>query len=934
MSNPIPPLVCDSPPPIDDDFEPSDDDFGAFEGAEESMSPREEKSSSVEAKFELPVPEIHSVAEACDVETLPQREDPLGEAEEHQEQEVKEDVEKSAPAEQDLRLGDDVVVKRCESPPSLVLSEDFSRFPDEPPADSNSSDEVSLPSLHLDSGGESKSVTPTFAPVPDNTDAFVIAEDDKVGHDAEESFGDFAEFTSAAAPVSAISSSEPEKSAAETIDFVADFSQFDASASAVVSANQSRDNQLEDDDEFGDFSDFQQEAATTAVIDTTNLNSQFLSALDLLFPKAPESADEEARGVKIDDETAKSQILEDLRDFEASKAIQYQWLNSSSNQCLIRSLGIDSRNILYGGKWNSSMPRFAANLGFSPLQPMKPGAGASSAFSMSQTRSDAASAGVTEVPAAQFDWTSAGLVNPLDEYEKNHLLVIDPASQAHTLLLDLEQLVVVANLDKINLDSSSSCSVAVHRTPADDAWADVAPATARHLINIRASDDDDKSLHDGLDWSIFDNIHSNSSKSLASNGDGFTNKCPNKHLHNSFDTFLDISAPKVLPKPDDSEDPQDQSESVAAAAPAAAAEPGDVVVAKEVSAAGVRPTPQAAFSQPLRETHIFTPSKSSNPVARDVVSELGESKVVVKEYRDVEYNPDKVAAAAAATTRLDDDFSDFTEFKGAEVVKQEVAQEVIQRNPPTESPYRAPQSAVAFTKPTFGVSPTEEIVNGGMASPEDDFSDFQSVTPPHSAAGSQMAPVLQPLSVAKLTEGSPKIAWPSPGINPDEMARLEAIFPQKRPEKVEMKVAAKGRDEDEWSDFVSGNISTSNRDDDWTDFMSGGAPAQKALQQGPNFSSWTTPQLPPPQFTAWHHSNIFNPPQFGGQATDKVMNNGQINGFPLVNPSLATITSGNQRYPAGRRVARDPQSISVIPDMSFRAPKSLINLPRSGFAKK
>lgn len=34
MSNPIPPLVCDTPPPIDDDFEPFDDDFGAFEGAE------------------------------------------------------------------------------------------------------------------------------------------------------------------------------------------------------------------------------------------------------------------------------------------------------------------------------------------------------------------------------------------------------------------------------------------------------------------------------------------------------------------------------------------------------------------------------------------------------------------------------------------------------------------------------------------------------------------------------------------------------------------------------------------------------------------------------------------------------------------------------------------------------------------------------------
>lgn len=35
-----------------------------------------------------------------------------------------------------------------------------------------------------------------------------------------------------------------------------------------------------------------------------------------------------------------------------------------------------------------------------------------------------------------------------------------PASHAHTLLLDLEQLVVVANLDKIKLDSSSTCLVA------------------------------------------------------------------------------------------------------------------------------------------------------------------------------------------------------------------------------------------------------------------------------------------------------------------------------------------------------------------------------------------------------------------------------------------------------------------------------------------
>lgn len=67
------------------------------------------------------------------------------------------------------------------------------------------------------------------------------------------------------------------------------------------------------------------------------------------------------------------------------------------------------------------MPRFAANLGFSPLQPMKPvtnapggvlkpivgGGGGAAAVMMSSAT------GIADVPAAQFDWDSSGLVNPL-----------------------------------------------------------------------------------------------------------------------------------------------------------------------------------------------------------------------------------------------------------------------------------------------------------------------------------------------------------------------------------------------------------------------------------------------------------------------------------------------------------------------------------------
>lgn len=65
-------------------------------------------------------------------------------------------------------------------------------------------------------------------------------------------------------------------------------------------------------------------------------------------------------------------------------------------------------------KWNSSMPRFAANLSFDPIQPqtiLQPTKVESSKASIS---GEPVAAPSSDVPAAQFDWSSAGLVNPLD----------------------------------------------------------------------------------------------------------------------------------------------------------------------------------------------------------------------------------------------------------------------------------------------------------------------------------------------------------------------------------------------------------------------------------------------------------------------------------------------------------------------------------------
>ncbi|XP_019561249.3 mucin-5AC isoform X1 [Aedes albopictus] len=265
------------------------------------------------------------------------------------------------------------------------------------------------------------------------------------------------------------------------------------------------DDGVSDDDDFGDFSDFKQSdgttsaeavaaAATTSVAPTSRSYlfqpESILSIISGMFPTCAteDNQDDTGQVVHWANLLQRNKVHNELNDMDATQALSYQYPNSESNKSLIRALGIDSRNILFGPKWNSSMPRFAANLSFSPLEPMKPVSSSSgnsiSSSSSAATINSSSSAGRQEapgsrhhashsqhhlafgldplhpttgppltasgalagnVPAVQFDWNSSGLVNPLE------------ASHAHTLLLDLEQLEVMANLkDKINIDSSSS----------------------------------------------------------------------------------------------------------------------------------------------------------------------------------------------------------------------------------------------------------------------------------------------------------------------------------------------------------------------------------------------------------------------------------------------------------------------------------------------
>uniref|UniRef100_A0A8W7Q2Z3 Aftiphilin clathrin-binding box domain-containing protein n=1 Tax=Anopheles coluzzii TaxID=1518534 RepID=A0A8W7Q2Z3_ANOCL len=223
-------------------------------------------------------------------------------------------------------------------------------------------------------------------------------------------------------------------------------------ASTIVSEHQHEDDNVgdDDDDDFGEFSDFKQPEATVsapALSTATSLPTFSMESvqklLEAMFPSAvpePVGTDTGQQAVAAN-HIPTSKLHTQLQDFDNTSALAYQYSKSSSSKTLVTALGIDSRNIMYGPKWNSSMPRFAANLSFNPLEPLKPAtapgaasvsakeAGSSeksancppaskpaapSSLSIALDPLQVAAVGSASVPAAQFDWNSSGLVNPLE----------------------------------------------------------------------------------------------------------------------------------------------------------------------------------------------------------------------------------------------------------------------------------------------------------------------------------------------------------------------------------------------------------------------------------------------------------------------------------------------------------------------------------------
>ncbi|XP_068154114.1 uncharacterized protein Afti isoform X2 [Drosophila tropicalis] len=777
-----------------------------------------------------------------------------------------------------------------------------------------------------DSFTQFEEATDAVAPPVIQNAAPAINDDVAVNDDDDDDFGDFADFSAAPpAPMPALAASVTIPNASEPVhtqpeDRFDDFQEFTSPAHVK---NELDDNDDDDDDDFGDFSEPPPPPHLSAVVPPPpppapkhlGINERIKPVLEAMFPSTAIS--------QIDEAVGHSQLLAQRKPLnfgaiEQAQALNYQWVNSEMRHSLVRSLGIDSRNILFGDKWNSSMPRFAANLSFDPLKPLKTTSTASNLQTSGATTFSTPVEGLeptTTVSAAakasQFE-TRAG---PANGEKAAASSAENDSSQLH-----IEDAFAAGSAcDSNGLDDTSAGTSAY-----------AAPATAATL-----------------------------STTLSANGYAHDlNGSEQLHQQQQSKQYA-LSGPTPPP-------PQEEIE---------------IIVTNTTSTS-------TSYALPLKETHIYTPSKSDTAVAKtttlapiDFDFEIASAGIIIdetvvkKEYRDVEYKPPigldspnnlnagvsfelpPVAVAAAPDQKVpDDDNDDFSEFQSMPAPKANAAA-ALPRN----------------GTPTFG----EQMI----------------------LSPAILLPQAIPLAKTAIQWGENALST----INADEMARIEQLFSAQaaKPAPTISATVAKNppkqqqSEDDEWSDFVSApvqqeqkqkqlspikNINSVNsskkaspppaatvaKDDDWSDFVSS-TPAHPVTV------------VPSPQFNsgAWQNANFYNNPlshyqqqqshhthsnlvrnsnrNIGSNTTNNnnIKNNSNYNAnnnvpatppqqihimhdfstapsAQSVHPSIPTYQQQHQRQQFQIGNAKVAPRISLIPDLSFVAPPSAMPTTNAG----
>ncbi|XP_065372618.1 aftiphilin [Calliphora vicina] len=654
----------------------------------------------------------------------------------------------------------------------------------------------------------------------------------------------------------------------------------------------------DDDDDFGDFNTAQPitptavsltltktsqnpTAATPALPSSHNLNERISKILQLMFTPAINQADDTA-------DEPKTNKIQDIpfTSIDAAKALEYQWLNSDTRHSFIRSLGIDSRNILFGENWNPSLPRFAANLSFNPLKPMKPVQSSNStaesssilepiSMNTSESTKTLEVTGNIKKETLEIDWKSSSTAEQTTEAFKENTITSAVTSTAAT------SMPYVSN----EPPPAEPVSLTIFENPLDneEKFSKTPPISEMESVTTFST---------ALPTTTMDK-ELPATQNNANNLDDFTMNDVEETLKNT----LNIS---------------------------------EVVVT-------------STFTGSFKETHIYTPPKTNDfetkhtqatattttstsptkvsPIDFDyekaAMGVIIDETVVKKEYRDVEYNPpftmeslsksvpaktdfantnanaNILCATDAKISATDDDQEfndDFSEF-------QSVPSEV---NLPTVAAIAKP-IAVTNAKP-LEVPRTTTVSHGGMI----------------------LSPAILIPQAISMENQKPKIEWgdSTATINPEELARIEELFPEPKSLKssngsnssqkstpthqvastpsisatvanmeLEGNINNLNDDDDDWSDFVSVTVTNngsahrsgsnnnnlgkspagspfkqrspvvnhrlppsihnnSNNDDEWSEFVSSAPPTQQP------------PSYRVPQFNsgAWQNANFYNNP--------------------------------------------------------------------------
>ncbi|XP_030764740.1 uncharacterized protein LOC115888981 [Sitophilus oryzae] len=142
---------------------------------------------------------------------------------------------------------------------------------------------------------------------------------------------------------------------------------FDVDSSNVSTTNE--------DDDFGEFastSNSENDSIQIGISTKLLLNEKeaFDKSVEILKKMFPVE-DVAANNFQNNDFTENDKIFNKIKNVTETHALSFHWPKSASQNLLLKALNIDSRNILFGSGWNSTMPRFAANLSLTPLEPIK-----------------------------------------------------------------------------------------------------------------------------------------------------------------------------------------------------------------------------------------------------------------------------------------------------------------------------------------------------------------------------------------------------------------------------------------------------------------------------------------------------------------------------------------------------------------------------------